>query len=105
MSRYRFRWKHDGGEEFTAVDAENHAQACWRFGVAHAALFTKRGAIPAGFRMDAHDFEIVPQNTFGVCQKCGCTDADCAQCVARTGAPCSWVDESHTLCSACVNEP
>lgn len=38
---------------------------------------------------------------FGVCRECGCTDFDCSQCIARTGRPCSWTDESHTLCSAC----
>lgn len=38
---------------------------------------------------------------YGVCRKCGCTDFDCSQCIERTGAPCSWVDASHTLCSAC----
>lgn len=34
------------------------------------------------------------------CQGCGCTQGDCAQCVAKTGAPCSWV--TQTKCSACA---
>lgn len=34
------------------------------------------------------------------CRRCGCTDADCRQCVARTGKPCSWVEDD--LCSACT---
>lgn len=34
------------------------------------------------------------------CRACGCTDADCSGCVARTGAPCAWVQED--LCSACA---
>jgi hypothetical protein len=40
--------------------------------------------------------------TYGRCQKCGCTDFDCSGCIAKTGQPCSWTDDSHTLCSACV---
>jgi hypothetical protein len=33
------------------------------------------------------------------CRVCDCTDADCSQCVARTGRPCHWVEDD--LCSAC----
>lgn len=33
------------------------------------------------------------------CRLCGCTDENCAQCVIRTGEPCSWVEPD--LCSAC----
>ncbi len=33
------------------------------------------------------------------CRICGCTDADCSQCVERTGTPCHWV--ASDLCSAC----
>lgn len=33
------------------------------------------------------------------CRNCGCTDADCSRCIARTGAPCHWVEAN--LCSAC----
>ena len=36
------------------------------------------------------------------CRICGCTDADCSGCVARTGAPCRWVEPD--LCSACEVE-
>lgn len=34
------------------------------------------------------------------CRVCGCTDADCTQCIRTTGSPCSWV--AADLCSACV---
>lgn len=34
------------------------------------------------------------------CRICGCTDADCRQCIAKSGIPCSWLDED--LCDACV---
>lgn len=40
----------------------------------------------------------------GVCRVCGCTDDDCMQCIRKTGEPCRWVDESHTLCSACTGK-
>lgn len=43
---------------------------------------------------------IVPR---GVCRVCGCTDTDCRACIARTGEPCSWIDEEHTICSRCVD--
>jgi hypothetical protein len=32
---------------------------------------------------------------------CGCTEADCRQCVEKTGSPCSWVEAD--LCSECVS--
>lgn len=35
-----------------------------------------------------------------VCEQCGCTDADCSQCIKRTGMPCFWV--RPMLCSACA---
>lgn len=47
------------------------------------------------------DGKLIALGTRGVCRKCGCTDKDCRICVERTGWPCSWVDEEHTLCSAC----
>jgi len=34
------------------------------------------------------------------CRVCGCTEADCSQCIARTGEACHWVEPD--LCSACV---
>lgn len=37
------------------------------------------------------------------CRVCGCTDEDCLGCIARTGAPCTWVEED--LCSACQFVP
>jgi ParB family chromosome partitioning protein len=36
------------------------------------------------------------------CRVCGCTENDCAQCIEKTGEPCTWVAED--LCSACVGE-
>ena len=36
------------------------------------------------------------------CRLCGCTDADCRQCVEKTGQPCYWVLDD--LCSACLDE-
>lgn len=37
-----------------------------------------------------------------LCRQCGCSDADCSQCVAKTGQPCRWVE--YDLCSACASE-
>lgn len=39
---------------------------------------------------------------FGICRICGCTDKDCRQCIEATGEPCSWADETHTICSRCA---
>jgi hypothetical protein len=33
------------------------------------------------------------------CRVCGCTDLDCSACIAKTGAPCRWIERD--LCSAC----
>ncbi len=35
-----------------------------------------------------------------MCRVCGCTDDDCSGCIARTGAPCRWIEPD--LCSACM---
>jgi len=35
------------------------------------------------------------------CRVCGCTDADCRDCIARSGSPCHWVGAD--LCSACAD--
>lgn len=37
------------------------------------------------------------------CRVCGCTDENCEQCIAKTGAPCTWIEDD--LCSACAGEP
>lgn len=37
------------------------------------------------------------------CRECGCTDADCSGCIARTGQPCHWIEPD--LCSACAPRP
>jgi len=34
------------------------------------------------------------------CKVCGCTNDNCDQCVAKTGQPCTWVEDD--LCSACA---
>ena len=39
----------------------------------------------------------------GHCRVCGCTDNDCTECVLAMGEPCYWIDDSHTLCSRCVD--
>ena len=36
------------------------------------------------------------------CRVCGCTDADCSECIEATGEPCYWVEED--LCSRCAEE-
>lgn len=36
------------------------------------------------------------------CNRCGCTQDDCTQCVLRTGEPCFWIRLSPPLCSACT---
>lgn len=36
------------------------------------------------------------------CRVCGCTDADCRECILKTGSPCHWVE--FDLCSRCADE-
>ncbi len=36
------------------------------------------------------------------CRECGCTEADCRQCIEATGHPCHWVEPN--LCSRCKDE-
>lgn len=38
------------------------------------------------------------------CRVCGCTDADCRECIAATGYPCGWVKGEPALCSRCAAE-
>lgn len=40
-------------------------------------------------------------HTPGRCIYCGCTDGDCSKCIEKTGEACYWVDNEHTVCSAC----
>lgn len=35
----------------------------------------------------------------GTCRMCGCTDADCSDCIRLTGVACHWIEPD--LCSAC----
>jgi hypothetical protein len=44
--------------------------------------------------------ETTAEQLAGVCRVCGCTDADCRQCIIKTGTPCYWVESD--LCSACA---
>jgi hypothetical protein len=39
---------------------------------------------------------------FGVCRICGCTEEDCRLCIEATGEPCSWADDTRTICSRCA---
>lgn len=43
-----------------------------------------------------------PDFSIKTCRVCGCTDDDCSQCIAATGAPCHWVEDD--LCSRCADE-
>ena len=36
------------------------------------------------------------------CRECGCTEADCSQCVEAQGHPCHWVEID--LCSRCKDK-
>lgn len=45
-------------------------------------------------------FAALASGALRVCRACGCTDADCSRCIAKTGEPCHWVEDD--LCSACV---
>lgn len=41
------------------------------------------------------------KSKFGQCMFCGCVDTDCTQCIEKTGKACYWIDDTHTVCSAC----
>lgn len=53
---------------------------------------------PMGFVLDELPTLVVVRT----CKHCGCTDADCRQCIQKTGEPCSWVSQDE--CSACTEE-
>lgn len=40
---------------------------------------------------------------YGTCKKCGCTDK--RACVHPDFGACWWIDDSHELCSHCVELP
>ena len=46
---------------------------------------------------------VVPAPVSGQCFGCGCIDRDCRGCIERTGEPCHWVNDEHTVCSACLS--
>ena len=37
---------------------------------------------------------------YGICKNCGCTDQ--TACYHPEFGPCWWIDETHELCSHCV---
>jgi hypothetical protein len=45
---------------------------------------------------------VARQGNSSKCRVCGCTSEDCSGCIERTGAPCSWADDTKTLCTACL---
>ena len=58
-------------------------------------IILKGWRIPAKQLDTATDFEEIQ-----TCRVCGCTDANCRQCIEKTGSPCHWV--APDLCSACA---
>ncbi len=50
-----------------------------------------------------YEFEVLKTKP-GICISCGCTDSNCKSCIEKTGAPCSWVNADHTVCSACKSQ-
>jgi hypothetical protein len=41
--------------------------------------------------------------SYGICKVCGCTDNNA--CIHPVDGACSWVDDSHEICSHCVDHP
>lgn len=79
-------------KEIVPLLAEGYARADGRYYITH------------NLELDLPGFQPIPahvQPTYGICRICGCTDTDCRQCIAKTGEACHWIDDSHTLCSAC----
>lgn len=65
--------------------------------------FTEKTYVAPGTRESRGQRELLARVTapaVRTCRVCGCTEADCRQCIAKTGAPCHWVE--NDLCSACV---
>lgn len=60
---------------------------------------TERAFHPACFRASLKHPMNLDQRR---CRRCGCTENDCTECVARTGVPCHWVEKD--LCSACEED-
>ncbi len=70
-----------------------------------AAAKKKAGKKPA---KDPGHLDLIPKRKRakrGVCSVCGCTEDDCRQCIEKTGKACHWVNDEHTLCSACQPDP
>lgn len=51
---------------------------------------------------DPHAGDVQEHFARGRCRKCGCTESDCRQCIAKDGAPCSWADDTESLCTSCL---
>lgn len=74
----------------------------WSFGSGYRIKWAAPAEDPTPCRGYLGVFQ--PQATVHhICTVCGCTDSHCERCIQRTGSPCSWVDDDHTLCSACAN--
>lgn len=58
---------------------------------------TKKKAAPAKSKKPA-------ASKAGKCRVCGCTEADCSECIEETGHPCAWADDTKTICTRCVDE-
>jgi hypothetical protein len=74
----------------------------------HSALQSHRAAMNShGAGYDAGEVsgirKLLEIITVRRCRVCGCTEADCSQCIGKTGAPCFWVGAD--LCSACEINP
>lgn len=63
-----------------------------------------RRILAAAFASDFVKFQNVePRDVYlyrGACRVCGCTDENCADCIAITGEPCHWIRPG--FCSACL---
>jgi ParB/RepB/Spo0J family partition protein len=85
----------DNGETFS-LDARE-ITAVW-----HA--IKTNSACPADILIDG-EADDEAEASVRTCRMCGCTEADCSQCIAATGKPCSWVEGDPDLCTACVAAP
>lgn len=91
---FTFVYRDNSRQLRTVVSAHSYPEACWKLGRLHAKMFEEQG-VPADFEINL----AVP----GRCWVCGCMEDDCRPCIERTGVPCSWANEEHTICTACVS--
>lgn len=45
------------------------------------------------------EMDLIPENSYRVCQKCGCTDN--RPCTHPDHGTCWWIDDNHDHCSHC----